>query len=305
MVAKEWLSRRDVIRIAVLFVLFWAQTVLAESLPIFDVHTHYKWNQEEVTTPEQAIEYLDQSGVSHVVVIGTPADHALKLKALAPERVIALYGPYLLGGEKFKWQIREPLIEEAAKGLASGQYAGIGELHMIGGMTMRWQRSPVLLGLLALGRKYDVPLMVHNEYSKPNPSIWLCRDNPENRFLYAHAGAILDPNEVAEILDACPNVVMDLAARDPWRYVNNPITDASGKLLPEWEALILEYVDRFTIGSDTVWPVDQHSIFDEPDSGWEELPRFIQFHRDWLKYLPRDAQKKLAYENAKALFRLK
>ncbi len=54
----------------------------AKPLPIFDVHTHYKWDQEEVTTPEQAIEMLDKAGVTRVVVIGTPADNALKLKSL-------------------------------------------------------------------------------------------------------------------------------------------------------------------------------------------------------------------------------
>jgi hypothetical protein len=276
----------------------------AKPLPIFDVHTHYKWDQEEVTTPEQAIEMLDKAGVTRVVVIGTPADNALKLKKLAPERVITFWSPYRFSGDKMEWQFKKKSLEKAQRDLATGQYQGIGELHLLGGFSAKWNKSPVMVKLLELGLKYDLPLMVHNEFSRNIPSIRLCRANPDNRFLFAHAGAILDPDEVAEILEVCPNVIMDLAARDPWRYVSHPITNDEGRLLPDWEELILKYDDRFVIGSDTVWPVDRHSMWDEPDSGWQELPRFINFHRQWLSFLPESTQIKLATQNAERFFRV-
>jgi len=270
--------------------------------PFFDVHVHYKWDQAEITSPQQALDILDKAGVQKAVVIGRPADMALQLQRLAPERIIPIYGPYRTGNEKLTWQFRTELIEEVRKGLSSGLYRGIGELHLIGGMAVPWQQSKVFVALLTLAREYDVPLMVHSEYSSIKPTLSLCQENPNNRFLLAHAGAVINPTQVEQILQACPNVVMDLAARDPWRYINNPITDQSGQLLPDWRTLILGYADRFMVGSDPVWPVDKGSSWDEPDSGWMELQRFISFHRQWLSFLPEKVAKKILWENAQALF---
>jgi len=93
-----------------------------------------------------------------------------------------------------------------------------------------------------------------------------------------------------------------MGARDPWRFVGNPHTDEAGKLLPAWRDLFLKYSNRFMVGSDTVWPVDQMDRWDEPDTGWQELGRFWTFHRSWLQQLPDDVAAKLARENAAALF---
>ena len=270
--------------------------------PFFDVHTHYKWDQAEVTSPRQALDYLDQAGVTRAVVIGTPAGLALELKKLAPERIVVLYGPYVTGGEKLTWQYRRRLVDEVRAGLRSGQYQGIGELHLIGGMATRWNRGPVFPELLALALEQDVPLMLHTEYASIKPTVEMCRANPKNRFLLAHAGAVLPPSKVAKILDACPNVQMDLAARDPWRYISHPISDESGSLLPEWRDLILRYADRFMVGSDTVWPVDKGSSWDEADSGWQELHRFVAFHRRWLADLPEETRQAIAWGNAERFF---
>lgn len=280
-----------------------SQFIQAQALPpFFDVHVHFKWDQAETTTAEEAIKILDDAGVKKAVVIGTPADFALRLHRLAPERIIPFYGPYLVGGEKLAWQFRTALIEEVRAGLESGLYRGIGELHLIGGMAVPWKRSEVFVALLALALEYDVPLMVHSEYSSIKPTLSICQENPENRFLLAHAGAVIPPAAVKTILEACPNVVMDLAARDPWRYVDHPITDNSGQLLPEWRALVVGYADRFMVGSDPVWPVGKGSSWDEPDSGWMQLQHYIKFHRDWLSDLPPDTAEKIRWSNAERWF---
>lgn len=270
--------------------------------PFFDVHVHYKWDQAEITSPQQALDILDKAGIQKAVVIGRPADMALQLQRLAPDRIIPIYGPYHTGNEKLTWQFRTELIEEVRKGLSSGLYHGIGELHLIGGMAVRWQQSKVFVALLTLAREYEVPLMVHSEYSSIKPTLSICQENPNNRFILAHAGAVINSDQVEQILQACPNVVMDLAARDPWRYINNPITDQKGQLLPDWKELILRYADRFMVGSDPVWPVDKATSWDEADSGWMELQRFINFHRQWLSYLPEEVAKKILWENAQAWF---
>lgn len=273
--------------------------------PFFDVHVHYKWDQAEITSPKKALALLDKAGVQKAVVIGRPADMALQLYQLAPERIIPFYGPYRVGDEKLTWQFRTALIEEVREGLSSGLYRGIGELHLIGGMAVPWRQSQVFVEILSLAREYNVPLMVHSEYSSIKPTLSICQENPNNRFLLAHAGAVINPTQIEQILQACPNVVMDLAARDPWRYVNNPITDQTGRLLPDWKALILRYTDRFMVGSDPVWPVDKGASWDEPDSGWMQLQSYINFHRQWLSYLPPDVAKKILWSNAEDWFSVK
>ena len=56
------------------------------------------------------------------------------------------------------------------------------------------------------------------------------------------------------------------------------------------------------VGSDPVWPVDRLNPWDEPDSGWQELPRFIAFHRQWLDQLPADAARAIRWDNANRFF---
>lgn len=145
-------------------------------------------------------------------------------------------------------------------------------------------------------------VQLHTEYSSPEPTLDICRSNPGVRLLLAHAGAVLPSAAVRQILEACPNVSMDLAARDPWRYVNHPITDRQGRLLPAWDALVRDYPDRFMVGADTVWPVDHGTSWDIADTGWQELGRFIGFHRRWLGFLPEAVAAKLRWDNAAAFF---
>lgn len=272
-------------------------TAAAEA-PLFDVHLHYTWSQAEVTTPEQALTLMDEQGIGKAVIIGTPPELALQLYQRAPERIVPFFGPYQRGGEKLSWQFRDALVDEARAGLASGLYRGIGELHLIGGMAVDWRRSRVFVALLKLAEEFQVPMILHTEYTSPAPTLSICENNPGVMLLLAHAGAVLPPDKVELILQRCPNVSMDLAARDPWRYVNHPITDQDGRLLPAWEQLILNYPQRFMIGADTVWPVDHGSSWDIADTGWQELGRFIGFHRRWLSFLPAEVQQDLRWNNA-------
>jgi predicted TIM-barrel fold metal-dependent hydrolase len=274
----------------------------AASPPVVDAHLHYKWNQAEVTPPGEAIAALRASGVELAVVTGTPPELALKLHELAPDLILPVYGPYRDLGQWYDWQFRPALVDEVRRGIQEGPYRGIGELHLIGGLALRWRESEVLRGLLAVGAAYDVPVMIHMEFSSAEPTLSLCRGNPGNRLILAHAGAVLPPGQVGRILETCPNVWVDLAARDPWRYVRNPITAADGRLLPDWEALVLAHPERFIIGSDAVWPVDRLDAWDEPDSGWTRIGDFLAFHRRWASFLPPQVAAAVLRGNARGLF---
>ncbi len=269
--------------------------------PLADVHTHYKWSQQDVTTPAQAVATLREHRVALAVVIGTPAETALELAALDPVRIVPVWSPYRIGGDWSRWAFDEGVPERAREALASGQYYGIGELHLIGGFVPDW-RSPVISGLIALGIEHDVPLLLHTEFSRNTYLLELCRAYPRLKVLWAHAGSILPPAAVDEVMQACPNVWTELSARDPWRFVNNPITGDDGALLPDWRRLVERHPDRFLVGSDPVWPVEQLDSWDEADTGWQEYVRFIDFHREWLGKLQRDVADKIRLRNACSLF---
>jgi len=276
-----------------------------EKSAVFDMHTHYKWSQAEATTPEQALTFLDAENVSHAVVIGKPTEYALKLKRLAPKRIVAFYGPYKNSMDWFLWQRNEGLLPKVEAALESGEYQGIGEVHIIGGgFAKRLDTAVVLNGFLKLAEKYEVPIMIHTEFSKPNYMLKICQSHPKSKIIWAHAGAILQPSQVDEVMSQCPNVWSGMAARDPWRYINNQHTDESGKLLPEWKALMIKYANRFMVGSDTVWPVENLDGWSEADTGWQELSRFWRFHRGWLAQLPNDVAAKIQRENAMRLFKI-
>ncbi len=272
----------------------------SDPAPLADVHLHWKWNQKEVTTPQQAIEILRDNQVNLAVVTGTPPKLALELKALAPDIVVPIYGVYRIPGDWSSWYRDSGLLERVRKALSSGDYHGIGELHMIGGFISDW-KHPNISGLFRLAAEFDVPVLVHTEFSRANYVIGFCQAHPETRFLWAHAGSILTPDEVDRALQACPNLWVELSARDPWRHVARRIDD-DGRLKSAWRQLVVKHADRFMVGSDTVWPVEQLNPWDEPDTGWQELHRFLGFHRQWLSDLPEDIAQKIRLRNAQSLF---
>ena len=271
--------------------------------PLADVHLHWKWNQKEITTSEQAIEILRENRVALAVVTGTPPELALELEEKAPEMVVPIYGIYRIPEEWSQWHLDPEVLERTRKALQSGLYQGIGEIHMIGGFISDW-KNPIISDLFNLAAEFDVPVMVHTEFSRANYMIGVCKAHSETRFLWAHAGSILPPSEVSRALDACSNLWVELSARDPWRHVSHQITD-KGILEPEWRKLVIDYADRFMIGSDTVWPVDHLDPWYEADSGWEKLSQFLLFHRGWLDQLPPDTANKIRLNNALEFFRIK
>jgi hypothetical protein len=289
-------------RFAVVVWLMWLSPGLQAQAPVADMHLHYKWSQQEVTSPAEAIALLEQHNIVMGVVIGTPAELALQLQALAVDRIVPIFSPYREGGDWHRWAYEDAVVARARAALSSGQYQGIGELHVIGGFAPAFDKATVLKQLLALGAEFDVPVMIHTEFSRPDFMLSVCAAFPDTRIVWAHSGALLAPADVESVLVRCGNVSGGLGARDPWRFVNNPLTDEEGRLLPAWKALFLKYPERFMAGSDPVWPVDQLDRWDEADSGWQELGRFWSFHRHWLAQLPPAVVRKIGCENAVELF---
>lgn len=281
-----------------LLVLLVISARVSAQLPVADMHLHYKWSQQEVTSPDEALRLLGAAQVALGVVIGTPAERALALTQRSNGRLVPIWSPYREGGDWSRWATDKSVVQRARAALASGNYYGIGELHLVGGFAPRATPGDVTSQLMQLAGEYGVPVLLHTEFSRADRMQALCSAHPRTRIVWAHAGAILPAAAVESVLASCDNVMAGLAARDPWRFVSNPITDTQGKLLPAWRALLLRYPDRFMVGSDPVWPVDQLDRWDEADTGWQELGRFWAFHRNWLADLPHNVALQIACINA-------
>lgn len=288
---------------ALLFLLSGCSSISKEEVlsPFSDVHLHFNWDQAENLTPAQAVQRLRNNNITLAVVSSTPPELALMLRKAAGPWVIPFFRPYLDAQGRHRWFVDDRVIAATRQALASGNYYGIGEFHLIPGIGPR-KDNKILHGLIGLAVKYDVPVSIHTEASDQRYFQPICKRHPQARFLWAHAGGLLSAAQVATLLEACPNVWVDMSARDNYRYILTPITDKAGNLLPEWIKVITAYPDRFMTGADPVWPVDEIQHWSTVDSGWDKLTEFVQFHRRWMKSLPDEVEEKVRHTNALQFF---
>ncbi|MEF8793766.1 amidohydrolase family protein [Thiohalorhabdus sp.] len=271
----------------------------AEKAPFADVHLHYNWDQEEVTTPQEAIDRLKANNVVLGVVSGTPSERALKLRKAGGKWIVPFFSPYIHHRGRADWFTDPKVVDRAREALDSGRFFGIGEAHFIAGVGPSFHNE-VVQGLLDLAREYDVPFLIHTESSSHEYFEPVCRQNPEIRFQWAHAGARLGPEEVGSLMEACPNVWTELSARDPGRY--GYFADADGSLDQSWIELFNRFPDRFMTGADPVWPPGSLYRWDVADTGWDRVGQFLDFHRNWLDQLPSELARKIRLENPKRFY---
>lgn len=267
--------------------------------PLADVHLHFNWDQEEVTSPDQAVHRLKANNVVLGVVSSVPASRALKLREAAGDWVIPFFSPYIHHRGRLDWYRDPEVVDRTRAALASGRFHGIGEVHFIAGMGPPWD-SKIFRGLLDLAREFEVPVLIHAEAEDHRYFQPVCESNPDVRFLFAHGGARMGPEEVGELMAACSNVWTEMSARDPWRY--GAFAPKNGDLSPAWSALFQRYPERFMVGSDPVWPPGGLSHWDAADTGWERLDQFLGFHRRWLQSLPKRVERKIRLTNALEFF---
>jgi predicted TIM-barrel fold metal-dependent hydrolase len=179
---------------------------------------------------------------------------------------------------------------------------------------------PLLLLLADIAAEKDVPIDIHFDIfpaTRPTPEALaagnppvlnenqaaferLLDHNPKARFNWAHIGS--DPAG-----QRTPDLMRDLLTRHPnlfsaFRIFRNgphpsiPF-DEQGILKPEWRKLIEDFPDRFTVHTDifyiSTWPPRRGG-----KNTHEQAKRL-------LEQLPPDIARKLAYENAQRIYKLK
>lgn len=269
--------------------------------PFADAHIHYNWDHAEIISMEAVVGKLKQENVGLTLVSSTPSHLALELREAAGDWVIPFFSPYTHEMGKRDWFVDKSVAKKAEEGLEKGLYFGIGEIHFMGGFRPRSDNA-IFLQLMSLARQYKVPALIHVDASDEKYFLDICKAHSSVKIIFAHAGGNLKPDHVRRVLEQCPNVWVDFAARDDWRY--GGLTDEAGRLLPTWKKLVLNFPSRFITGTDPVWRVTRTQSWDESDDGWNHYKQLFQYHQTWLNDLPDEAHRKIAWDNIRQLLSL-
>ena len=267
--------------------------------PFADVHVHFNWDQKEIISAHEVVDKLKRANIAFTVVTATPSELALEIKRAGGDLIIPFFSPYTHTLGKQDWYLSERTLQLAEEGLRSGQYQGIGEVHFMAGFRPKTD-NPIFTRLLALARQYAVPVLIHVDAGNEKKFVGICRQHPGLKLIFAHAGGNLYASHIRRVIEQCDKVMIEFSARDPWRY--GGLTGDDDLLLPDWRELVLEYPDRFLVGTDPVWKVTRTQTWDQPDDGWDHFEQLLAYHRHWIAALPPAVQRKLALDNARQFF---
>ena len=253
----------------------YAQETPSMSLPLFDAHIHYSHDAWQSVPPQDAIAILRKAGVRRALVSSSGDDGQQKLHALAPDLIVPSLRPYRSRGDISTWVRDQSVIGYLEERLKRYRYAAIGEFHVYGADA----DLPVVRRVVELAKQHRIFLHSHADADAIERHF---KQDPDARILWAHSG-FDRPERVREMLRKYKNLWCDLA----WR------TDhaAGGRLDPDWRAAMLEFPDRFMVGTDTPTP-----------ERWHYIGEHARWVRQWISELPRDVAEKIAYRNGETVF---
>jgi predicted TIM-barrel fold metal-dependent hydrolase len=225
-------------------------------VPFVDAHVHL--NDESMQ-----LELMGRYGAGRAVIFwGRHGDNETIAAAARrhPERFIAFasISPERAAYRK-AWDAGDPgLLKTFEELLASGRFKGIGEISAVHfpspgfGETDYDPAGPMMRGIMALARRYRMPVMVHVETTRLRELGLLLEAFPDVPVIWAHGG--YTPLAVARrMLERHPNLHYELSARTWPRHPRSPeytILRDGDQISPEWLALIEARADRFIIGTD-------------------------------------------------------
>jgi hypothetical protein len=263
--------------------------------PLFDAHLHYNDDAQGAHPIPDVLARMQRSGVKAIIANSRPNDGTKNLAAAKEQTaragvaVVPFIRLYRNRADYDSW-FRDPSIvemvqTELARGTASGAYRGLGEFHLYDSANANGTTARALMQLaeekqLAVLAHVDdvaIDLLMAHTPSK----------GQKTQLIWAHTGiGGASSQRVRELMRRYRQLMGELSYRPG-------LTDDSGKLTPEWRALVMEFPTRFLIGSDT-W-VNQRWLY------YEEL---MKAYRQWLGDLPADVARQIAWDNGAKLFGL-
>lgn len=262
--------------------------------PLLDAHLHYNDEAQSPHPLADVLARMQRNGVKAIVANSRPNDGtknlaaAKDLTAKAGVTVIPFIRLYRNRADYDNWfrdeTIYTMVMDELAKGTASGAYKGIGEFHLYDSANAN---GPVAAKLMKLAEEKNLAVLAHVD----DVAIDLLMAHAPKKsvkLIWAHTGiGGASAERVRALMKKYPGLMGELSYRPG-------LTDANGQLSSEWRTLILEFPNRFMIGSDT-WVNQRWLYYDDLMKGY----------RTWLGSLPAPVARQVAFENGAALFGLK
>jgi hypothetical protein len=258
-----------------LLFLLGATSAVGQRLPIFDAHIHYSEGTWERMPPGEAVGLLRKAGVSRALVSSSNDEGTQKLYAAAPDIVLPSLRPYRTRSDIGTWFRDAAIVAYLEERLSKHRYVALGEFHVHGADA----DAPVVRRVVRLAKQHNLFLHAHSDADAVER---LFRQDPDARILWAHSG-FAQPQKVRDMLRKYRNLWCELAFR----------TDHApgGKLAPDWRVVLLEFPDRFMVGTDTY-----------SAERWPYVVEHANSTRGWLAELPADVAARIAHRNGEALF---
>lgn len=293
----SWRTRCAVLSLA------WGVGVQAQAAdytgPLFDAHLHYNVEAQQPHPVPDVLARMQRSGVRAILANSRPNDGTRALTEAGEQTqaagvaVVPLVRLYRNRDDYSSW-FQDPTIfdmvqAELARGTAAGPYRGIGEFHLYDSANARGKVAQQLMaladqrGLVVLGHLDDAAIDL---LMAATPSA-----GKTTRFIWAHTGiGGASVERVRGLLTQYPALMGELSYRPGLTCTGARVATV---LCPEWRTLLLEYPDRFLVGSDT-WI----------NPRWQYYEAQMQEYRSWLGDLPPAVARKVAWENGARLFGL-
>lgn len=275
-VAMTWRTLGFISLPAVLLAFLYSRP--AHEPPIFDAQVHYdeaSWHRVSV---DAVINTADEINIPWMLVGSMPNEGTWKLFAKDPTRVLPMFVPHRNREERESWFSDPEVLGYIERELPRRAYRGIGELWLFDGQV----DSKNVHRLLELATERNLVLHVRSDRAALNRIFELA---PSIRVLWAHAGMFTQPETIASLLARHSNLKVEISHRGD--------IAPGGVLAAEWRDLILNYPDRFLLGSGTY-----------NDEYWYQFRYMHGAYRNWLKQLPGDVRYLIGFGNGLELFGL-
>jgi hypothetical protein len=259
--------------------------------PLFDAHLHYNDEAQQPHPLPDVLGRMQRSGVHAIVANSRPNDGTRTLAgATAQTRaagvtVVPFVRLYRNRADYTGWfkdpTIHEMVLRELAQGTPAGPYRGLGEFHLYDSANAD---GPVARSLMQLAQQRELAVLAHVDDDAIDR---LMAHAPNAKLIWAHTGIGGAPvARVRALLAKYPTLMGELSYRPG-------LTDGSGRLSAEWKALLMEFPQRFLVGSDT-WV----------NARWQGYEALMAEARRWLGDLPPEVARRIAWDNGATLFGL-
>ena len=244
------------------------------AIKIIDAHIHYSHDAWDRLPPAEAVAILRQAGLSKAFISSSSDQGTQMLYKEAPDLVVPVLRPYRRRGELDSWFRDTTVVAMLSALLDKNTYAGIGEFHIFGEDA----DLPVFRAVVTLAKKHQIFLHAHADADAIER---IFKQDPDARVLWAHSG-FTDLKNIRGMLAKYPHLNADLAFRTELA--------TSGILDADWKKLFLDFPDRFMLGTDTYTP-----------ERWFDVIENANWNREWLKDLPENVARNIAFNNADSL----